>query len=228
MKNKWYYWIKESFDCFITTAASSIIFGFIVSLGDKDIHSIKDAVNENIMFYFIIISMMFLCFYAYNNITNLSNITLSFGRTRREIFCGTQIFNIHSLLNIFILLILFNILSQKNFSTILMPITTYMALAFFSIGMGNFASASTLKNNSKVSCFIFQIAAMFIPIILLFFSGTIAALTDINYHLIFDNIAIFKTSEILATVISIIIGIVCYLGGSLKLKAVLYKLEARV
>ncbi len=223
MKNKYYYWTTTAIKNSSALVIACMTYGMIMSIGIGT-GSLKDIINNNIMFYFMMISIASMSVFTFSSIPFMTDIALSLGSTRKDIFRGANIFN--SLLIVFltIILIVLALLSEKNIVESIRGILTYVASLTISAGIGSFAGTLNMKKGAKVgiSYSISTICSIIIPLVLLFFSGTFKIMTDNKIPTDFGK------KELITTIIAVVLGMITYALGALKMKSQFAKHEVRI
>lgn len=223
MKSKSHYWVMLALKNTLFVLGICFVYGLFMCIGDDKV-SLTEAINDNIMFYFMIVTTILASVFCYTTIPMQIDLVMSLGSTRKDVFKHINIFIGVYFSFITAMFIILGLLSEKSFPEMFQSIITFIACLFISSGIGFFVGTKTLKkSNTKGLIYILMSFISFIiPVLIITFSGTLETMTGDRFLINFGKLKMYVSLG------SIFAAILLYPMGMLKMKRQLNVHEVRI
>ncbi len=223
MNDKALFWVKLAAKNTLFILSMCFVYGLFMCIGDDSI-SLTEAINDTIMFYFIIVSTVLAAIFCYTTIPMQIDLVMSLGSTRKDVFKHINVFIAVYHILITATFILLGLLSEKSLPEMLQSIITFIACLFISSGTGFFVGSATLKKGSTKGLIyiLMSFISFIVPVLIITFSGTLETMTGDQFLSDFGQLKMY------VSIGSIFAAIVLYTTGILKMKHQLNVHEVRI
>lgn len=223
MNDKALYWVKLATKNTLFILGMCFAYGLFMCIGNNSI-SLTEAINNTIMFYFLIISTVLAAIFCYTTIPMQIDLVMSLGSTRNDVFKHINIFIAVYYTLITAAFILLGLLSEKSLPEMFQSIITFIACLFISSGTGFFVGATTLKKSAAkgITYILMSFISFIVPVLIITFSGTLEVMTGDQFLYDFGNLKMY------VSIGSIFAAILLYPTGILKMKRQLNVHEVRI